>query len=106
MKCLEVLKRLFLLLWAFLRPSKLPRCPRCKVEMDAHNDHIPWLCEQRCGTCAHVAYVDLRATGNLRYCAHPNKLGRWRAKTDWCRQWDARDRKENPHDDYSSPPAS
>jgi len=99
MKVLEVIRRLFLLPWAFLRPSRLPRCPRCKVQMDAHNDHIPWLCEQRCETCkfAGRSLVGTWSPGKV-YCHHSSKYGGWQAKIGWCRWWALRDRKENPHD--------
>jgi len=40
MKVLEVIRRLFLLPWAFLRPSRLPKCPRCGKRLGAlDEDH-------------------------------------------------------------------
>ena len=90
MKALEVLRRPFLFLWALVRPSRLPRCPRCKVQMDAHNDHKPEKCERRCETCEfadHVSLVGTRSPDTVYYCYHSSKLGLWRAKTNWCRQW-------------------
>jgi len=87
MKALEVLKRPFLFLWALVRPSRLPRCPRCKEFLDAHNDHAPYQCQRRCETCEFAARDGWLAGQIITYCAHPRRLGRWRMKTDWCRKW-------------------
>ena len=91
MKACDVLKRPLLFLWAFVRPSRLPRCPRCKVEMDAHNDHEPEECEHRCETCGHVVYADLIDSNIHLYCVRPQKRGRWRHKEDWCEDWAPRE---------------
>ena len=98
MKVLEVIRRLFLLPWAFLRPSGLPRCPRCKEELDAHNDHEPEACEQRCETCEYAGSEGWLEGRSITYCFHRRKLAGWRPKTGWCRRWAPRDRKEAPHD--------
>ena len=93
MQALEIIKRLILLPWALLRPSRLPRCPRCKELLDAHNDHIPWLCWKRCETCkfaGRLSMVDTWSPGKV-YCYHSSKYGRWRAKTDWCKHWAQRE---------------
>jgi len=83
MKALEILKRLLLLPWAFIRPSRLPRCPRCKVRMDAHNNHETYQCRKRCETCAHVVYV-YAGPEFTWYC---NQHNHFAACCEWCKDW-------------------
>jgi len=83
MRYLDVIKRLFLIPWAFLRASKLPRCPRCNELMDAHNQHHAWQCERRCETCKNVECTYAGPEFAL-FCTEHR---RWVAYSSWCRDW-------------------
>ena len=54
----------------------LPRCPRCREELGAHNDHTPEECWQRCERC--YAFDPLGACHLRAILTRP---------TDWCKNW-------------------
>ena len=82
-KALEVIKRLFLLPWAFLRPSQLPYCPRCGRELGALDEHHERVCEQRCETCwfygCYMGVCD--GWAQCMYQGAPTK------QYSWCPDW-------------------
>ena len=51
----EVIKRPFLFLWALLRPSKLPHCPRCDRELGALDERHERVCPRKAKPAGYVA---------------------------------------------------
>ena len=40
--------RILRFIWSFIRPSKLPRCPRCGKRLGAlDDDHLEYYCPKR-----------------------------------------------------------
>ena len=87
MKAMEVLRRPFLFLWAFLRPSRLPRCPRCDKELGALDERHERVCPRRCETCGCRRPGEWIVDTSDETCAWCRRRDLWVPYSSWCRDW-------------------